>query len=193
MTGVARDEIKGLLDSRKNISMFLWDKREQLEALRSTQIVDCVDWVMELADNLTMCARAPAHWAPPRPLHEFKGHPPAPQFEQMRAGWLERYHQKQLKVSKDNSASEKESGMQLLTFKREKSTREPLVRKERSKRGREDDEGGDQDTEASTKKRARGESDVGSAQMQAEEDMGRTRKTATLNFGLDDEDDSDSD
>ena len=191
MTGVSKvnkDDVKALLDARKKINLFLWDKREQLEALQSSKSVGCADWVIELAENLTMTARAPTHWAPPRPLHEFKGHPPAPQFEQMRAGWLEKYHQKHLKTLKSDTTIQKESSIKLMKFERKVSINESLARK----RGR-DDGDDDEELHESTKKRAREEEDLEiSVTKNVGDDVSRKRKTG-LNFGLDNDSDSDSD
>jgi hypothetical protein len=194
MTGVDQNAVKSLLDSRKAIQGFLWEKRVELAALRSTKSVGDADLVIELADNLTMCARAPEHWVSPRPLHEFKGHPPAPQFEQMRAGWLERYNQKQLKAGPrkggEAAGEEKEEsgGLRLLKFERTGSSRRPSTQaKERSKRGR--DEGVEEDEGESKNKRPREEEE--SAPKVVAEDLG-ARKATGISFGLD-ASDSDSD
>lgn len=202
MSGVDEDRVRSLLDCRKQIQSFLWEKREELQALRSTKSVEDTDWVIELADNLTMSTRAPTHWAPPRPLHEFKGHPPAPQFEQMRAGWLEKYHQKRLKNMtgkkgaplEEGSGKEKDSALKLLKFERTESSRRPSIEsKHGSKRGREEDEEDNGDEDLSKRKRSRGDSFKDEAEAKKADALGG-RKATGLSFGLDASDsDSDSD
>jgi hypothetical protein len=84
-----RERVLSLLDQRKVLSDFLFDNKEELRRVHDIKKVESSSWVLQLADNITLTTRAPASWAPSRPLHEFHGHPPAPQFEQMRAGKLE--------------------------------------------------------------------------------------------------------
>ena len=87
MEGAA--QVRELLAKRKVITECLFAKKEQLDELRTkVTAVPSPDWVLSLAENLTLTVRAPKDWAPGRPLHELGGHPPAPQFEQMRVGML---------------------------------------------------------------------------------------------------------
>ena len=82
-------QVRELLAKRKVITECLFAKKEQLDELRTkVTAVPSPDWVLNLAENLTLTVRAPKDWAPGRPLHELGGHPPAPQFEQMRVGML---------------------------------------------------------------------------------------------------------
>ena len=144
-----RDEIKALLQERKEISVFLWEKQEMLKILRESGKGDVKpEWLIELADNITMSARAPAHWAAPRPLHEFKGHPPAPQFEQMRAGKLEALHQKNINKA-GTERQEAADELKLIKFDRTTtsasagvSTTAPSAAWVRGKRGRGNGEDG---------------------------------------------------
>ncbi len=90
-----RDRVEALLERRKQLSDFLYEKKDDLQRVHSISNLDSSPgsaWVLQLADNITLATRAPTAWAPSRPLHDFHGHPPAPQFEQMRAGKLEALH-----------------------------------------------------------------------------------------------------
>lgn len=85
---------KSLLQKRKAITEFLYQHAEELASIRKrTQAVPSIDWVLEFAENITPTLRAPDEWVPGRPLHDLCGHPPAPQFEQMRLGRLGQLHQ----------------------------------------------------------------------------------------------------
>jgi len=64
-------------------------RKDELLRVHTARRIDSAAWPVELADLLTLTTYAPSAWAPSRLLHEFGGHPPAPQFEQMRAGKLE--------------------------------------------------------------------------------------------------------
>lgn len=90
-----RGRVEALLERRKQLSDFLYEKKDDLQRVHSISNLDSSPgsaWVLQLADNITLATRAPTAWAPSRPLHDFHGHPPAPQFEQMRAGKLEALH-----------------------------------------------------------------------------------------------------
>jgi hypothetical protein len=190
-----RDEIKALLQERKEISVFLWEKQEMLKILRESGKGDVKpEWLIELADNITMSARAPAHWAAPRPLHEFKGHPPAPQFEQMRAGKLEALHQKNINKA-GTERQEAADELKLIKFDRTTTSASAGVSTTalsaagvRGKRGR----GNGEDEDASrSRKRAKEEDEEG--RRQEEPAAARARKAAAVNFGLDNDSSSDSD
>jgi len=82
-------EARKLLASRRKISEFLFANKDRLDEIRNkVTTLPSSDWLLKLADNLTLTMRAPEGWVPGRPLHELGGHPPAPQFEQMRVGAL---------------------------------------------------------------------------------------------------------
>ena len=98
-----KDRVLALLEQRKKISDFLHENSDDLKRVHNISQLDSSPgsaWVLQLADNITLATRAPAGWAPSRPLHDFHGHPPAPQFEQMRAGKLEALHIQHLKDQK---------------------------------------------------------------------------------------------
>ncbi len=102
-----KEAVLSLLSQRKEISNFLFEHNEELAHVKQIRKIESSKWILELADNITLTTRAPSAWAPSRPLHEFRGHPPAPQFEQMRAGMLEKiFHSN--KVIIDNLAKETE-------------------------------------------------------------------------------------
>ena len=75
---------------RNDLTFFLFDRKEDLRRVHDVRHIESSNWVIELADSITLTTYAPTAWAPSRMLHEYGGHPPAPQYEQMRLGQLEK-------------------------------------------------------------------------------------------------------
>jgi len=90
---VDSSDIRDLLARRKKISEYLFANQENLSALAQAGTHPSLACVLELADNITMTLHAPQDWVPGRPLIDLGGHPPAPQFEQMRVGALALLHE----------------------------------------------------------------------------------------------------
>lgn len=179
--------MKDILDARKRISNFLFDHKDQLSALRSSKNIPNSDWVIEFANNITMAAKAPKHWQAPRPLHEFRGHPPAPQFEQMRAGKLEEYNQKMHKDGTvDHLTGEFVIVPPLIKFERTK----PVEKRTSNKRGREEEEEEEEDSVTAQAKKLKSSEDELVANRQAEALKSASHRKAAVNFGLDDDDSS---
>jgi len=78
--------LREYLSKRQRISDFLYLSIEGGDLERTSQ--SSIGWAIGFAASLSLTARAPQDWAPGRPLHSLGGHPPAPQFEQMRIGQL---------------------------------------------------------------------------------------------------------
>ena len=183
-------EMKVILAKRREIGDFLHKHKEQLDRLRHEKQIPNSNWVIEFAENITMAAKAPKHWAAPRPLHEFRGHPPAPQFEQMRAGKLEAYHQKQLKKG-GGSDTVIDSVLipPLITFERVKPVPSQMGS---NTRGRDVDAEDGEDT-AAIAKRIKSSEDEVAASRQVEALKNSTSRKAAVNFGLEDSDSEESD
>ena len=87
-------DVRDLLARRKKISEFLYANQQRLSELRDRAGArPSLACVLEFADNITMTLHAPQDWVPGRPLIDLGGHPPAPQFEQMRVGALALLHE----------------------------------------------------------------------------------------------------
>ena len=91
--GFDRERVVELLKQRQSLTDFLFQYKDDLKRVHDARRIGSSAWAVELSDLLTLTAYAPYAWVPSRPLHEFGGHPPAPQFEQMRAGKIEALHQ----------------------------------------------------------------------------------------------------
>ena len=102
-----------LLEQRKVLSDFLFYHRDDLKRIQEIKRLEKSSWVLQLAENITLTTRAPKAWAPSRPLHEFHGHPPAPQFEQMRAGKLELLSKSKVAASYDKQSEQHQSTLSL--------------------------------------------------------------------------------
>ena len=181
-------EMKAVLEKRKRIGDFLYEHKGQLDRLREGKKIPNSDWVIEFAENITMASKAPKHWAAPRPLHEFRGHPPAPQFEQMRAGKLEEYHQKAKKSGDVGEIMDFVQIPPLITFERTKPT---VTKSASNKRGRDADAEEEEDAIAIAKKMKSNEDEAAASRLAALQNA--TSRKATTAFGLDDDDSSDSD
>ena len=184
----SKAEMKTILAKRREIGDFLYKHKGQLDRLRHDKQIPNSDWLIEFADNITMAAKAPKHWAAPRPLHEFRGHPPAPQFEQMRAGKLEEHHQKQLKEGGVDAVVDSVQIPPLITFER---TKPAPSQKSSNKRGR-DSDAEDEEGAAALAKKMKSNEDEAAASRQAEALKSATSRKAAVNFGLEDSDSSES-
>lgn len=88
------ENVRLLLSKRKRIQEFLFTQRDAINRTKRTREKIPTDWVLDMAENITLTLRAPNDWTPGRPLFDLSGHPPAPQFEQMRVGVLAQLHEK---------------------------------------------------------------------------------------------------
>ena len=78
--------LREYLSKRQRITDFLFQLSIEGDLEKTTP--SSFRWSIGFAASLSLTARAPQDWAPGRPLHSLGGHPPAPQFEQMRIGQL---------------------------------------------------------------------------------------------------------
>jgi hypothetical protein len=87
-----KERIQSLLDMRGKLSDFLYDHKQELQNVHAIRRLESSSWVIDLANSITLTTYAPTSWAPTRgALHTYSGHPPAPQFQQMRLGQLEKF------------------------------------------------------------------------------------------------------
>ena len=78
-----------LLYRREKLSSFLFENRMELKNVHALKLTP-YSVTIGLASSISLTTRAPLEWNLTRPLNEFNAHPPAPQFDQMRAGKLEK-------------------------------------------------------------------------------------------------------
>jgi hypothetical protein len=83
-----KEDLQNLLTVKKTIEETLFTHRDALDKIRNFKNVK-IDDVIEFADNLTLTAHAPMEWKVGFPL--IKSHLPAPQPEEMRFGYLQKY------------------------------------------------------------------------------------------------------
>ena len=93
-----------LLGRREKLSNFLFDHRVELKNIHDLKLTPC-SVTIGLASSISLTTRAPPEWNLTRPLNDFSAHPPAPQFDQMRAGKLENINARE--VLKNRSTKRK--------------------------------------------------------------------------------------
>lgn len=89
------DQLHRLLSIKKSIQLVLNDCREDIDGLKVFKQAE-LDTLLDVGYNLSWTNQAPNGWNPGMPL--LKGHPPAPQPDEMRSGSLENYSKRSMTV-----------------------------------------------------------------------------------------------
>mmetsp|Transcript_16411 Transcript_16411/g.22623 ORF Transcript_16411/g.22623 Transcript_16411/m.22623 type:complete len:171 (+) Transcript_16411:129-641(+) len=86
---MAQDLIRTLLDSKTDIRKTLHKLKDDIALIKTSRTMQ-VSWILDFADNITLSNKAMNGWVEGMPLT--KSNPPAPQPEQMRDGFLQKYN-----------------------------------------------------------------------------------------------------
>ena len=81
-----QSKVIALLRKKSRIAQLLFDHKDDLAALDDPVLPLSISELVKFANGITGPAHAPRGWAPGLPLHG--SHPPAPQFDDMRLGYL---------------------------------------------------------------------------------------------------------
>ena len=76
-------KVKELLAAKDAIRSFLYEREEELTAIRKATTIPS-EWIVEFADNIVLTLHAPPHWREGMPL--INCHAPAPQLDEMNMG-----------------------------------------------------------------------------------------------------------
>ena len=94
-----KQSVKNLFESKAKISSLLGSYKEELELTKKSKSLR-IDWILHLADNITLTDTTLPSWTEGMPL--IKSHPPAPQPEEMRDSLLQEYHFEFIRKSLSN-------------------------------------------------------------------------------------------
>ena len=98
--------IRALLESKADIRRTLHTYKDNIELIKRSRTMQ-ISWILDFADNITLSNKAMNGWVEGMPLT--KSNPPAPQPEQMRDGFLQKYNLESKKIASSLKSSSSQS------------------------------------------------------------------------------------